>query len=92
MVFSKLARARQDMLPILLNGVPLSWVDTVKHLGNKLESDNSMKQDIAMKKGKFIGKVNSLAQEFHFASPGVLMTILNTYCTNLPWEWVVGTM
>ena len=41
-----------------------------------------MKQDIAMKKGKFIGKVNYLAQMFHFASPGVLMTILNTYCTS----------
>ena len=35
-----------------------------------------------MKRGKFIGKVNSLAQEFHFASPGVLMTILKTYCTS----------
>ena len=61
-----------------MNGVPLSWVDTV----NKLESDNSMKQDIAIKKDKFIGKVYSLAQEFHFASPGVLMNILNTYCTS----------
>ena len=82
LVFSKLARARQDILPILLNGDPLPWVDTVKHLGNKLESDNSMKQDIAMKKGIFIGKVNSLAQEFHFASSDVLMNILNTYCTS----------
>ena len=74
LVFSKHVRARQDILPILLNQDPLPWVDTVKHLGNKLESDNSMRQDIAMKKGNFIGKVNSLSQEFHFA--------FDTYCTS----------
>ena len=74
--------ARQDILPILLNQDPLPWVDTVKHLGNKLESDNSMRQDIAMKKGNFIGKVNSLSQEFHFASPDVLLKVIDTYCTS----------
>ena len=35
-----------------------------------------------MKKGKFIGKVNSLAQEFHYATPDVFLTILNIYCTS----------
>ena len=82
LVFSKHVRARQDILPILLNQDPLPWVDTVKHLGNKLESDNSMRQDIAMKKGNFIGKVNSLSQEFHFASPDVLLKVIDTYCTS----------
>ena len=83
LVFSKHVRARQDILPILLNQDPLPWVDTVKHLGNKLESDNSMRQDIAMKKGNFIGKVNSLSQEFHFASPDVLLKVIDTYCTSV---------
>ena len=82
LVFSQHARARQGILPILLNKDPLPWVETVKHLGNKLESDNSMRQDLAMKKGKFIGKVNSLSQEFHFASPDVFLKIINTYCTS----------
>ena len=41
-----------------------------------------MKQDMAMKKGNFIGKVNSLAQEFHYATPDVFLTILNIYCTS----------
>ena len=54
----------------------------MKHLGNKLECDNSMRQDLAMKKGKFIGKVNSLSQEFHFASSEVLLKVINTYCTS----------
>ena len=82
LIFSKQARARQDVLPVLLNGDPLPWVENAKHLGNKLQCDNSMKQDMAMKKGKFIGKVNSLAQEFHYATPDVFLTILNIYCAS----------
>ena len=31
----------------------------------------------------FIGKVNSLMQEFHFASPQVLMKLLNSYACNI---------
>ena len=81
-VFSRQVRARQDVLPILLNGDPLPWVDHVKHLGNILESDNSMKKDIAGKKGNFIGKMNSLSQEFHFVTPDVLLDIINIYGTS----------
>jgi hypothetical protein len=62
----------------------------VKHLGNKLKCNNSMNQDIAMKKGKFIGKVNSVAQEFLYATPGVFLTILNIYCTSLFKSWNVS--
>ena len=57
-------------------------MDHVKHLGNKLEADNSMKQDIAWKKANFIGKMNSLSQEFHFVSPDVLINIINIYGTS----------
>ena len=53
-----------------------------KHLGNKLESDISMQQDIAWKKANFIGKMNSLSQEFHFVSPDVLLNIINIYGTS----------
>ena len=47
------------------DGDPLPWVNQVKHLGNLLQSDNSMATDIAQKRGKYIGKANSLLQEFH---------------------------
>ena len=40
-----------------------------------------MKHDIAVKRGKFIGKLNSLLQEFHFAEPEVFMKLLNFYCS-----------
>ena len=82
LVFSRQAKDRQGILPIILNDDLLPWVETVKHLGNKLQCDNSMRQDILMKKGKFVGKINSFAQEFHFASPEVFIKILNIYCTN----------
>ena len=82
LIFSKQVRARQDVLPILLNGDPLPWVGNVKHLGNMLQCDNSMKQDMVMKKGNFIGKVNSLAKEFHYVTPDVFLSILNIYCTS----------
>ena len=41
-----------------------------------------MKRDITGKKSKFIGKVNSLAQEFFYVSPNMFMKILNIYCTS----------
>ena len=72
LIFSPNRKDRNGVSEILLNGDPLPWVGEVKHLGNILESDNSMKHDVAVKRGKFIGKVNSLLQELHFADPVVL--------------------
>ena len=67
---------------ITLDGLPLPWVDKIYHLGITLESDNSMKTDISLKRGKFIGKVNSILQEFHFAKDEVLVKLLNIYATS----------
>ena len=68
--------------PIYLDGVPLPWVSMVKHLGNLLQSDNSMTEDIQLKRGKFIGKVNSLLQEFHYVQPEVMTKIINLHATS----------
>ena len=38
-----------------------------------------MKRDVTVKRGKFIGKINALSQEFFFSSPEVFMRILNIY-------------
>ena len=78
-IFSSKLNDRKDVLYVKLNGNDLSWVEEVKHLGNILESSNSMKRDLAIKKGRFIGKVNSLAQEFHYVTPDNFMKILNIY-------------
>ena len=69
------------MAPISLNGDPLPWVDSVKHLGNILQCDNSMRSDCLLKRGQFIGKVNSLLQEFSYVDSSVMVRILEIYVT-----------
>ena len=71
-----------DVAPILLNGDPLPWVREVNHLGTILQSDNSMKMDCVMKRGKFIGKLNSLLKEFHFVDSSVFVILLNLYASS----------
>ena len=67
---------------IRLNGDPLPWVRDVKHLGNILQSDNSMRSDCLAKRGKFIGIVNAMMQEFHFVNPDILVKLINIYATS----------
>ena len=81
-VFSKKAKDLKNVSPILLNGDPLPWVQQVKHLGNVMQCDNSMKIDCTLKRGKFIGKVNSLLQEFYFADPKVKMRLMNIFASS----------
>jgi hypothetical protein len=81
-IFSKKGKDLKDVAPILLNGDPLPWVQQLKHLGNIMQSDNSMKLDCTVKRGKFIGKMNSLLQEFSFADPKVKVRIFNIFATS----------
>ena len=71
-----------NIAPIRLNGNHLPWVNEVKHLGNILEANNSMKRDIMSKRGKFIGKLNSLSQEFFNVSPATFIKIINIYAVS----------
>ena len=82
LIFNKVKRNNAEVAPIILNGNPLPWVSNVKHLGNILDSTNSMKADCLSKRGKFIGKVNSLLQEFHYVEPEVMVRLLNIYTTS----------
>ena len=77
-VFSNKEKQTKNLSPIVLYGNNLPWVQTVMHLGCTLQSNNSMSKDTMNKRGIFIGKVNSLLQELHFASPEILMKIINT--------------
>ena len=77
-VFSNKEKQTRNLSPIVLYGNNLPWVQTVMHLGCTLQSNNSMSKDTMNKRGIFIGKVNSLLQELHFASPEILMKIINT--------------
>ena len=81
-IFTKKEHEKLNVAPIMLNGDPLPWVGRVKHLGNILESSNLMNQDCSVKKGAFVGKINSLRQEFHSVDPEVQVNILNIYATS----------
>ena len=72
-MFSPKKKDRLDVAPIILNNDPLPWVEEVKHLGNLLQCENNMKRDVAIKRGKFIGKINSLLQELYFVDPEVFV-------------------
>ena len=81
-VFTKEKNLKDRLAPIILDGNPLPWVNSVNHLGHILESDNSMKSDCLAKRGKFIGKVHSLLQEFSYVDSTVLARILTIYVTS----------
>ena len=81
-MFHKSRNKREDVAHVILNGNPLPWVEEINHLGNILQSDNSMSKDCLMKRGKFIGKVNTLLQELYFVNSSVMMKLLNIYATS----------
>ena len=82
LIFSKKVHDRENVLPVLLNGDPLPWVSQVKHLGSTLQLDNTMRVDLSQKRGKFIGKLVSLSQEFHYTDPEVFVKIMNIFTTS----------
>ena len=83
LVFSKGKTNTQMIKKVKLDGNELPWVSNVKHLGHVLQSNNSMSMDINLKRCGFIGKVNSLLQEFYYASPGVLLKFVQAYACNI---------
>ena len=82
MIFAKKVKDQNGAAPIMLNGNPLPWVKQLKHLGNILQCDNSMKIDCGVKRGKFIGKMNSLLQEFYYVDSAVKIKIFNIFATS----------
>ena len=81
-IFSRKPVDSRKVSPIVLNHDPLPWVPRVDHLGNVLQCDNKMSIDLAKKRGKLIGKLNSLSQEFHYVEPLVFVKILNIYASS----------
>ena len=82
-IFSNPVINHNHVCPIMLNGVPLPYVNEIKHLGNILQSDNSMAKDCSQKRAQFISKLHSLNQEFHFSDPCTVVKLYNIYACNL---------
>ena len=79
-IFSRKKVYKENYAPICLDNAPLPYVDKLVHLGITVQSDNSMAVDMSIKRARFIGKVNSLNQEFHFSSAAVKAKLYDLYC------------
>ena len=73
----------------MLGETPLPWVASWPHLGHEVNIDNlsrpnnsSLDDDALSKMRKFIGKYNSLRQEFGFLKPDRFLDLVNIYATS----------
>jgi len=85
------------------NNLPLPYVSEIKHLGSTLQSYGSMTKDVSC--AKFISKIHSLNQEFHYVIHPCIKIVWYIYlwflCSNL-WDlyrvgmfktsWIQGTL
>ena len=69
--------------PILLNGLPLPWVETATHLGHELHQKCTMDYDAKCKRGAFIEKTTNIRETFSFARPSEQMAAISTYASGL---------
>jgi hypothetical protein len=71
----------QTMPRIEIDGVVLSWVQSVKYLGMYLSSDLSEDVEIRYKQREFIGHTNSVMYKFGYAPREVLMMLFYSKCS-----------
>ena len=70
----------RSLRKLKLGNNELPWVDTAKHLGNKITTlKDGMTQDIFEKRASYISRNNELQQEFNFAHPKTLVKVNNIY-------------
>ena len=68
-----------DPVNIVLYDIPLPWVDSYKHLGHYIHSDQNMSHDTLRKRGEFIGNVHAMRQEMGDQNPVVFLALINIY-------------
>ena len=79
----------KEPVPVILNGDPLPWVETAKHLGHILTTEvikdfsyPNTNKDLLVKRAIFFDKVHSLVQEFGFCSKRLLCELMRIYSTS----------
>ena len=72
---------KKELRKLNLNGKPLPWVESVKHLGTTITSSGGalLDQDLLEKRAQYIAKSNELNQEFHYSHPKTKVWINNVY-------------
>ena len=64
---------------IILNGNPLPWKDSVKHIGTTLHSNGTMEQDCREQRAIFIQNCMELNQEYETLTPEIRLKLLKLY-------------
>ena len=73
-------RKQRDLPNLKLCGIPLPWVNSLKHLGNTISNQlDGNQMNIKVKAAKLIDKNNSICQEFYFAHPDTKFFLNNLY-------------
>ena len=84
MYFANRNSDSKDVIEALeVAGKKFPWVASAIHVGNTLNEDGTMEQDIKVKRAQFIDEVQNLQQEFHKCHPEVqakLMTLYSSSC------------
>ena len=71
---------REDTpVPILLNGLPLPWVEHATHLGHEFHTSGAQDMDCNMKRGAYIGETIELLNVFQHAHPLQKLVAIQTY-------------
>ena len=58
-----------------INGFPVQWSESVRHLGNFVDSTLSDSLDCRYKRSMFIGYVNKLISKFGHLQPHILINL-----------------
>ena len=64
---------------VSINGFTVQWSDSVRHLGNLVDSTLSDSLDCRYKRSMFIRYVNKLISKFGHLQPHILINLFKTY-------------
>ena len=70
---------RNNLADIMLDGNPLPWKTSAKHIGNILHEDGTMTQDLKCKRADFIKTCVNMNQEFECMTPSDQIKLLRIY-------------
>ena len=65
---------------VSINGVPVQWSESVKHLGNYVDSTLSDSLNCRYKRSMLIGYVKKLKSKLVHLQPHILINLFKTYC------------
>ena len=76
-------RYRENPPTLYMNDKALSWVKSVKHLGNIVTWDLREVEEISKKRCDFIGRTNSLLANFKSIQKEILSRVFSSQCCHM---------